>query len=116
MTEVVKGPWGGKRAKPTIHGLSLREVEILRLIGRGLSNPQIANALFRSPLTIEGHTSRIFKKLGVASRTEAVVAFNSRAAARLAVELEAAVIGPHGRTGIVPLELVDRVIKYLREQ
>jgi DNA-binding NarL/FixJ family response regulator len=58
----------GPRATET---LSKREVEVLRLLGEGLSNRDIAGRLFISPKTAEHHTSRIYAKLGVASRAEA---------------------------------------------
>jgi DNA-binding NarL/FixJ family response regulator len=53
-------------------GLSEREVEILALVARGSSNAQIARALWVSDQTVKFHLSRIYKKLGVSSRTEAV--------------------------------------------
>lgn len=53
--------------------LSARELEILRLVGRGLRDKEIAESLQISRRTVEGHLSRILGKLGVSSRTEAVV-------------------------------------------
>lgn len=53
--------------------LSSRELEILRLAARGLHNKEIARALSISVRTVEGHLSHILTKLGVTSRTEAVV-------------------------------------------
>jgi DNA-binding NarL/FixJ family response regulator len=50
--------------------LTAREVEVLRLIGKGLSRHQIAAELCRSAKTVDGHQERIQKKLGIASRTE----------------------------------------------
>jgi ATP/maltotriose-dependent transcriptional regulator MalT len=55
-------------------GLSEREVEVLRLVAAGFTNPQIASALFVSRKTAEHHVSNILAKLGVASRTEAATA------------------------------------------
>jgi DNA-binding CsgD family transcriptional regulator len=52
--------------------LSRREVEVLRLLGEGLSNARIAARLFISPKTAEHHVSRIYAKLGLAGRAEAV--------------------------------------------
>lgn len=53
--------------------LSAREQEVLRLAARGISNKQIASHLDLSIRTVHAHMSHIFDKLGVASRTEAVV-------------------------------------------
>jgi DNA-binding NarL/FixJ family response regulator len=52
-------------------GLSAREVEVLRLVARGQSNPQVAAALFLSDKTVARHLSNIFAKTGVTSRTAA---------------------------------------------
>ena len=58
-------------ALPGQHGLSPREVEVLRLIVRGLTNRAIAAELFLSERTVQRHVSNIFDKLGVNSRTQA---------------------------------------------
>lgn len=50
--------------------LTAREIEILRLIGRGLSRNQIAAELSRSAKTVDGHQERIMKKLEVKSRSD----------------------------------------------
>jgi NarL family two-component system response regulator LiaR len=55
------------------HDLTEREREVLALIVEGLNNTQIAGRLVVSPSTIKTHVSHILSKLGVASRTEAVV-------------------------------------------
>jgi ATP/maltotriose-dependent transcriptional regulator MalT len=52
-------------------GLSAREVEVLRLVAEGLSNPQIGEHLFLSPRTVEHHLHAIFNKTGVSSRAAA---------------------------------------------
>jgi DNA-binding NarL/FixJ family response regulator len=52
-------------------GLSPREVEVLRLVAAGKSNPQIAATLVLSEKTVARHLSNIFVKLGVGSRTAA---------------------------------------------
>lgn len=51
--------------------LTLREVEVLRLVAQGLSNVQIAEALVISRHTVHTHLSTIYSKLGVTSRTAA---------------------------------------------
>jgi DNA-binding NarL/FixJ family response regulator len=53
--------------------LTPREVEVLRLIARGLSNGQIARELVVGSATIKTHVARIFSKLGVHDRAQAVV-------------------------------------------
>jgi DNA-binding NarL/FixJ family response regulator len=52
--------------------LSPRETEILRLISKGLSNPQVAQALGVSRATVRTHLEHIYTKLDVSNRTEAV--------------------------------------------
>ncbi len=54
-------------------GLTERELGILELVGKGLSNKQIGKELFISDRTVQAHLSNIFAKLGVNSRTEAVM-------------------------------------------
>ena len=51
--------------------LSARETEVLRLIAAGLTNQEIADSLVISAETVKKHTSSIYGKLGVRSRTEA---------------------------------------------
>jgi DNA-binding NarL/FixJ family response regulator len=53
--------------------LTTREVEILRLIAAGLTNTEIAERLFISPLTCKSHVSRILTKLDARDRTQLVV-------------------------------------------
>jgi predicted ATPase/DNA-binding CsgD family transcriptional regulator len=53
-------------------GLSRRELEVLRLLADGRSNPEIAEALFISVRTVQTHTENIYAKLGVHARAEAV--------------------------------------------
>jgi NarL family two-component system response regulator LiaR len=53
-------------------GLTSRELEVLRLMVRGDSNPDIAEKLFVSRSTVKFHVSNILMKLGTATRTEAV--------------------------------------------
>jgi DNA-binding NarL/FixJ family response regulator len=52
-------------------GLTARELEVLRLVAGGQSNPQIASALFLSEKTVARHLSNIFGKIRVTSRTAA---------------------------------------------
>jgi DNA-binding CsgD family transcriptional regulator/tetratricopeptide (TPR) repeat protein len=59
------------RAKPDGHGLSPRELEVLRLVAAGKSNKEIAAGLVISEHTVARHVQNIFTKLGVPSRTAA---------------------------------------------
>ena len=54
--------------------LTPREVEILRLVAAGMTNPDIAAALFLSVRTVENHVAHILAKLGVRTRTAAAAA------------------------------------------
>ena len=53
------------------HGLSSRELEVLRLVATGKTNKRIAAELFVSERTVDRHVSNIFTKLGVSSRAAA---------------------------------------------
>jgi HD-GYP domain-containing protein (c-di-GMP phosphodiesterase class II) len=63
----------GGQARPRAHdlrpaGLSEREIEVLRLVATGFSNPEIAEKLVISSRTAEHHVQHIYRKLGVRSR------------------------------------------------
>lgn len=73
------GPHGGLRLVAAIPvapapDLTPREREVLRLLTRGMTNKAIARALGVSPRTVNFHLDNLYAKLGVASRTEAVLA------------------------------------------
>ena len=57
--------------KPAAHELTRRELEILRLVADGSSNGQLAKKLWVTEQTVKFHLSNIYRKLGVANRTEA---------------------------------------------
>lgn len=59
-------------AEADSHSLTVREYEVASLVADGLSNQEIAKALFLSRRTVEAHMSRIFRKLGVRSRVQLV--------------------------------------------
>jgi DNA-binding NarL/FixJ family response regulator len=59
-------------AAPPPDGLTGREVEILGLIARGMTNPEIAAQLFLSNHTVKTHISRIFAKTGSRDRAAAI--------------------------------------------
>jgi DNA-binding NarL/FixJ family response regulator len=58
---------------PELDSLTEREMAVLRLAAKGMSNSEIAEDLCLSVRTIESHLGSIFNKLGVGSRTEAVI-------------------------------------------
>lgn len=60
----------GTAARPH-HGLSARELQVLRMAAGGTSNARIARTLWITNGTVKYHLSNIFRKLGVANRTEA---------------------------------------------
>jgi DNA-binding NarL/FixJ family response regulator len=61
-------------ADPTrLAALTERETEVLRLVGQGLTNDEIATRLFLSPLTAKTHVSRIMQKLHARDRVQLVV-------------------------------------------
>jgi NarL family two-component system response regulator LiaR len=55
-----------------IEPLTKRELEVLNLVAKGMTNPQIAEQLVISPSTVQFHVHNILGKLGVGTRTEAV--------------------------------------------
>ncbi|MFG3497023.1 response regulator [Streptomyces sp. NPDC047928] len=66
------------RMRTPAEALTKRELEVLQLVGEGLSNQQISKRLFLSQATVKSHLVHVFAKLGVDSRTAAVAAATSR--------------------------------------
>jgi LuxR family transcriptional regulator, maltose regulon positive regulatory protein len=66
------GPAVGQPRLSAMDPLSPRELEVLRLIARGFSNQEICRSLYLALDTVKGHNRRIFEKLQVQRRTEAV--------------------------------------------
>ena len=63
----------GGSPKERYNGMTRREVEILRLLGQGLTNKQIAYRLKISEKTVRNHISNFYAKLGVGDRSQAVL-------------------------------------------
>ena len=59
-------------AQPLVDPLSERELEVLRFVAAGLSNPEIAEQLYVSVNTVKAHAKSIYRKLDVHNRTQAV--------------------------------------------
>lgn len=87
LQSMLKPPREARRSKSKVQGkhdensdatfprarLSKRQLEVLRLLGEGKTNAQIAKALFRSPHTIKLHVSAILRELNLKSRTQAAL-------------------------------------------
>jgi LuxR family maltose regulon positive regulatory protein len=56
-----------------VEPLTVRELEVLNLLGQHLSNEEIAQALFISPVTVKTHIRNLFGKMGVGRRRFALV-------------------------------------------
>jgi len=67
------GVSGKPRDRKSLDLLTEREMDVLKLVTKGLSNKDIAEGLCLSVRTVQGHLANIFNKLRVSSRTEAVV-------------------------------------------
>ena len=75
IADITSRPQPGRLTPVTgLDQLTEREREVLALVGRGLSNDEIAGKLYLSPLTAKTHVSRIMTKLAARDRAQLVVA------------------------------------------
>jgi DNA-binding NarL/FixJ family response regulator len=72
------------RPKRTVEGITEREREVLTLVGRGMSNGEIAAHLYVSVATAKAHVARLFTKLGARDRVQLVI-----------IAYEAGLVGTH---------------------
>jgi DNA-binding CsgD family transcriptional regulator len=69
VTRVPRGPAGVTRENPA--GLTERQLQVLRLLGEGFTNAEIADRLVVSTRTVDSHVAAVLAKLGVGTRREA---------------------------------------------
>jgi DNA-binding NarL/FixJ family response regulator len=69
VTRVPRGPLEETRGNPA--GLTARQVDVLRLLGQGCTNAQIADRLVLSVRTVDSHVAAVLDKLGVRDRRDA---------------------------------------------
>jgi DNA-binding NarL/FixJ family response regulator len=74
MTELdatgARGSVPNEASASALDSLSPQELQVARAVARGLNNVEAAAALFVSRKTVEAHLTRVYRKLGVRSRTE----------------------------------------------
>ena len=73
IEEYVSRPQPGRAAPPALDTLTDREVEVLELVARGLSNGEIAKRLYVSPATAKTHVARLLMKLDARDRAQLII-------------------------------------------
>jgi DNA-binding NarL/FixJ family response regulator len=73
IEEFVRRPPEGRVAPPALGALTDREVEVLELVARGLSNAEIAERLYVSPATAKTHVARLLMKLDARDRAQLII-------------------------------------------
>ncbi|MEW1929097.1 response regulator transcription factor [Streptomyces sp. NPDC088360] len=73
IAEFAARPDPRPRARRTVNGITDRECEVLTLVGRGLSNAEIAAELFITVATVKAHVARLFTKLDSRDRVQLVI-------------------------------------------
>ena len=76
---VIEEPTAGLLSAPDdAHPLTLREVDVLRLIAKGYKGPEVATILSLTPSTVSSYIREIYRKLGISSRAEAAMEASRR--------------------------------------
>jgi DNA-binding NarL/FixJ family response regulator len=73
IEEFVRRPDAVRPVPPSLDGLTEREVQVLALVARGLSNSEIGQRLFVSPATAKTHVGRLLMKLDVRDRAQLII-------------------------------------------
>jgi len=73
VEEFCRGPAPGAERPAALAELTQRELEVLRLVARGLANREIASALFLSEATVKTHLANLMRKLELRDRVQVVV-------------------------------------------
>jgi DNA-binding NarL/FixJ family response regulator len=73
IEEFVRRPQPGRAAPPGLDVLTEREIEVLALVARGLSNAEIAQRLYVSPATAKTHVARLLMKLNCRDRAQLII-------------------------------------------